>query len=65
MSNIVMSILESYLFLKALFEIRDEAHYSIDILEQTDQWTFFAAKEKTTIKLSLGQSMLKHPLNIP
>lgn len=52
MSNIVMSILESYLFLKALFEIWDEAHYSIDILDQTDQWTFFAAKEKATIKLS-------------
>lgn len=43
----------------------DKAHYSIDILDQTDQWTFCAAEEKTTTKLSLGQSMLKHPLNIP
>ena len=43
----------------------DKAHYSIDILDQTDQWNFCAAEEKTTTKLSLGQSMLKHPLNIP
>ena len=51
-----MSILESYLFLKVLSEIWDEAHYSIDILDQTDQWTFSAAEEKTTIKLSLRLS---------
>ena len=64
MSNIVMSILESYLFLKALFEIWMRL-ITVSILDQTDQWTFCAAEEKTTIKLSLGQSMLKHPLNIP
>ena len=59
-----MSVLEFYLFLKAIFEIWDEAHCSIDILDRTDQWTFCAAEEKTTIKLPLGQSIWKHPLNI-